>query len=104
MRCVCSGRELAGESLLKRFAGFLGWKRTSYWLMSSFILLVLVIVYAWWPLVVEYWAADDPAYPLWVQLDWLLLGIFALFNQSDLITDPGNHPQVINPLCLKEYL
>lgn len=66
--------------MIKRIAGFLGWNRTSYWLMSSFILLVLLIVYAWWPLVVEYWAAYDPAYPFWMQFDWLLLGIFAAMS------------------------
>ncbi len=64
----------------RRLAALLGWNRTSYWLMSSFILLLGVIVYAWWPLVVEYWAAYNPAYPFWVQFDWLLLGIFAAMS------------------------
>ncbi len=59
---------------------FLGWNRTSYLLMSSFVLLLAVIVYAWWPLVVEYWSTYNPAYPLWMQLDWLLLAIFALMS------------------------
>jgi hypothetical protein len=29
---------------------------------------------------VDYWATADPARPLWVQLDWLLLGIFAAMS------------------------
>jgi hypothetical protein len=66
--------------MLKRLARILRWNRTSYWLMSSFILLLLVIVYAWWPLVVDYWASYNPDYPLWMQLDWLLLCIFSAMS------------------------
>ena len=65
---------------MRQILRLLGWNRTSYLLMSSFVLLLAVIVYAWWPLVVEYWSAYNPAYPLWAQLDWLLLGIFALMS------------------------
>jgi len=65
---------------MRQIRRFLGWNRTSYFLMSSFVLLLAVIVYAWWPLVVEYWSAYNPAYPLWMQLDWLLLAIFALMS------------------------
>lgn len=64
----------------KRFAAFLGWNRTSTVLLSGFFLLILVIGYVWWPLLEEYWASYDPRYPLWVQLDWLLLGNFLVMS------------------------
>lgn len=62
------------------FARRLGWNRTSYVLMSGFILLLGVIAYVWWPLVTEYLATYNPAYPWWMQVDWLLLGIFAAMS------------------------
>lgn len=58
----------------------LGWNRTSYVMMSGFILLLGVIAYVWWPLVTEYLATYNPAYPWWMQVDWLLLGIFAVMS------------------------
>ena len=62
------------------FARRLGWNRTSYVLMSGFVLLLGVIAYVWWPLVTEYLATYNPAYPWWMQVDWLLLGIFAAMS------------------------
>jgi hypothetical protein len=58
----------------------LGWTRSSYLLLSAFVATLFVIVVVWWPLVVDYFAAADPARPLWAQLDWLLLGIFAAMS------------------------
>jgi len=58
----------------------LGWTRASYYLMSGFILAIALIMYVWWPLVVEYWASYNPDYPFWKQFDWLLLGIFGLMS------------------------
>jgi len=58
-------------------AAALGWTRSSYFLMSGFVATVLVIVIVWWPLLDEAMAYIDPQRPLWFQLDWLLLGIFA---------------------------
>jgi len=58
----------------------LGWNRGSYVLMSLFTLLILLILYVWWPLVVQYWATADPSQPFWKQLDWLLLGNFAAMS------------------------
>jgi hypothetical protein len=63
-----------------RVAGWLGWNRASYVLMSLFALLVLVIVVVWWPLARDYVATADPRYPLWQQLDWLLVGIFGAMS------------------------
>jgi hypothetical protein len=57
-----------------------GWNRSSTVLFSGFVLLLVVIVYFWWPLVVDYWSAYNPDYPLWVQMDWLLLGNFVVMS------------------------
>jgi hypothetical protein len=48
--------------------------------MSLFALLVFVIIVVWWPLARDYLATADPRYPLWRQLDWLLVGIFAAMS------------------------
>jgi hypothetical protein len=58
----------------------LGWTRSSYLLLSAFVATLFVIIVVWWPLVVDYFATADPARPLWVQLDWLLLGVFAAMS------------------------
>jgi hypothetical protein len=58
----------------------LGWTRSSYLLLSAFIATLFVIIVVWWPLVVDYFATADPSRPLWVQLDWLLLGVFAAMS------------------------
>jgi len=54
----------------------LGWNRTSYALMSGFVAILLLIMILWQPLVRDYLATFNPALPLWVQIDWLLIGIF----------------------------
>jgi hypothetical protein len=61
-------------------ASALGWNRTSYLLMSAFAGVVFLIIVVWWPLVVDYWATADPRYPWWMQLDGLLLGVFAAMS------------------------
>ncbi len=43
----------------------LKFNRTSSALMSGFILLIGLIIYVWWPLVVDYFATADPNIPLW---------------------------------------
>jgi hypothetical protein len=58
----------------------LGWTRASYYLMSGFLLAIALIIYVWWPLVVEYWATYNPETPFWKQFDWLLLGIFGFMS------------------------
>lgn len=54
----------------------LGWNRTSYFLLSGFFVVILLIVIVWWPLAEEYLASYNPEMSFWVQMDWLLLGIF----------------------------
>jgi hypothetical protein len=50
--------------------------RASYVLLSVFALTLFVIGYVWWPLAEDYLATYNPAYPWWLQMDWLLVGIF----------------------------
>ncbi len=68
------------RSILKTIQATLGWTRTSYALMSGFIAVVGLIIVVWWPLVVDYFSQVDPNIPIWVQLDWLLLGLFAFMS------------------------
>ena len=67
-------------STFKRMAGWMGWNRTSAALLSGFLLLVLLILYIWWPLAEQYLQTYDPRYPFWLQVDWLLLAIFAVMS------------------------
>ena len=53
-----------------------GWTRSSYFLMSAFLALLLLLAYVWWPLAEEYLSYIDWSRPLWRQIDWLLIGIF----------------------------
>ncbi len=54
----------------------LGWTKSSYYLMSVFILVIMLILIVWWPLAEDYLSYFDPAYPILYQMDWLLIGIF----------------------------
>jgi energy-converting hydrogenase Eha subunit E len=65
---------------LSRLAAALAWNKASYALMSLFVLAILLILYIWQPLVKEYLSLFDPAYPLWMQIDWLLVCIFAFMS------------------------
>jgi uncharacterized membrane protein YoaT (DUF817 family) len=51
--------------------------RSSYILMSTFLATILIIGVVWWPLVRDLISMIEPDRPIWAQLDWLLLGIFA---------------------------
>ena len=64
----------------KRLAASLGWTRASYTLLSVFVAVLLLIVVVWWPMVQDYAGTFDPRYSIWVQLDWLLLGIFVVMS------------------------
>ncbi len=68
-----------GKSLSGLWA-LLAWNKASYALLSLFVFTVLLILYVWQPLVEEYMALFDPAYPVWKQIDWLLVGIFAFMS------------------------
>jgi len=58
----------------------LAWTRSSAWLMSAFLAIIGLILVVWWPLVVDYVSTFDPRYPIWVQIDWLLIGVFAAMS------------------------
>jgi len=67
--------EIAQEML-----GKLRWTRTSYYMLSGFLLLLFLIGYVWWPLVDEYLSYFNRDYPIWKQIDWLLVGNFAFMS------------------------
>jgi len=52
------------------------WTRHSGFLLGGFLLTILLIIYIWWPLAVEYLAFVPWDGPWWIYLDWLLIGIF----------------------------
>jgi hypothetical protein len=56
------------------------WTRSSAWLMSSFLAVIGLILVVWWPLVIDYVSGFDPRYPVWEQIDWLLIGVFAVMS------------------------
>jgi len=64
----------------RRLPSRLGWNRSSYTWLSLSLAAVFLVVVVWWPLVEDYFATADPSYPIWLQLDWLLLGIFACMS------------------------
>ncbi len=53
------------------------WTRDSSVLMAGFLLVIVLIGYFWWPLVEAVMRRVDWSREWWLQLDWLLLGIFA---------------------------
>ena len=67
-------------ALWTRVTATLGWTQSSYLMMSGFLSVVFVIIVVWWPLAEEYLAYFDHSRPLWVQMDWLLLGNFAAMS------------------------
>jgi hypothetical protein len=64
-------------TLWQRLAAALSWTRSSYVLISGFVATIVVIGVVWWPLAREALAYVDWNRPLWLQVDWLLLAIFA---------------------------
>jgi hypothetical protein len=66
--------------LWRRLATTLGWTRSSYFLMSGFLATLMVIGIIWWPLARDVLSYVDWSRPLWLQVDWLLLSIFATMS------------------------
>lgn len=56
------------------------WTRHSSYLIGSFVALLLLIAYIWWPLIVDYAATFNPKISFWRQFDWLLVGIFLVMS------------------------
>jgi hypothetical protein len=76
----------------RSLAAILGWTRSSYVILSVFVATLVVIAVVWWPLMKAYIVYLDLSRPLWSQVDWLLLGNFALMTllimaRPDLKTD-----------------
>ena len=70
----------------------LRWNRTSYFLLSMFLAVIALIIVVWWPLAEDYLGQVNPEYPIWMQVDWLLIGIFLVMSilimcGADLRTD-----------------
>jgi len=75
-----------------RIPDSLRWNRTSYFLLSMFLALIALIIAVWWPLASDYLGQINPDYPVWAQVDWLLIGIFLvmsllIMSGADLRTD-----------------
>lgn len=73
-------RERGSAGMWRILRQALRWTPSSYYIMSSFVLLLFLIGYVWWPLLAEYLALFNPAVPLWRQIDWLLIGIFLFMS------------------------
>ena len=58
----------------------LGWNRTSYLMMSAFVLLLGLMGYVWWPLAADYLSYVNWEGDWWWQIDWLLIGIFLFMS------------------------
>lgn len=68
------------------------WTRDSSILLGGFFITVLLIIYIWWPLAVDYFAFVDWNGEWWRYIDWLLIGIFAFMSitiivRADIKTD-----------------
>jgi len=86
-------KQAAREDQPVSSGGFrLGINRSGFWLLGVFFLILVLIGYVWWPLLQAYLDTYNPAYPLWMQIDWLLIGIFLFMSfllliQADLRRD-----------------
>jgi len=67
-------------SQIKKALKSLRWTRTSYFMLSGFLMLLFLIGYVWWPLVEEYLSYFNPEISIWRQLDWLLVGNFLFMS------------------------
>lgn len=54
--------------------------RSSTYLMSAFALTLFVLGYVWWPLAEEYLNQVNWQGRWWLQIDWLLIGIFLFMS------------------------
>jgi len=77
---LATPRRAGFHTRLQRLAAALGWTRSSYVLMSGFVATLFVIGAVWWPLAKEALSYVDWSRPLWLQVDWLLLAIFATMS------------------------
>jgi hypothetical protein len=67
-------------SLFRRGLTLIGWTRSSSVLLGGFLLMCGLIVYVWWPLAQQAMAYIDWKGAWWLEMDWLLVGIFAFMS------------------------
>jgi hypothetical protein len=77
---------------LRRLMRFFGWTKHSSILLGGFFLVILLILYVWWPLAEAVLSSVDWEGPWWLYMDWLLLGVFffmslTIIAGADLRTD-----------------
>lgn len=77
---------------MHRLPPLIRWTRSSTVLLSSFLFVIVLIIYVWWPLAEAYLALVDWNGPWWNYIDWLLIGIFLFMSltivaRADLRTD-----------------
>jgi len=71
------------ERGIKRLTGvtrLLGWNRSSFVILGIFLLLVIMIVYVWWPLAEMLITYVNWSGVWWRYFDWLLVGIFSFMT------------------------
>jgi hypothetical protein len=68
------------DASLRSIPSLLGWNRSSYTLISAFALILLLLVYVWWPLAAEYLSFIDWDGAWWRYIDWLLIAIFLFMS------------------------
>jgi hypothetical protein len=56
------------------------WTRDSSILLGGFFVTIILIIYIWWPLAIDYFAYVDWNGEWWRYIDWLLIGIFAFMS------------------------
>jgi hypothetical protein len=67
-------------SVRERLAAALAWTPASFALLSTISVVILLVMIVWWPLVKDYLASANSQYPIWQQMDWLLVSIFAVMS------------------------
>jgi hypothetical protein len=65
---------------LLRAAAIRLWTRDSSILLGGFFITIVLIIYLWWPLAVDYFAYVDWNGEWWRYIDWLLIGIFSFMS------------------------
>ena len=56
------------------------WSHSSSFILSLTLTIITLVIIVWWPLVEDYIQYFNPEYPIWMQIDWLLVGIFLVMS------------------------